>query len=67
MDSKADRKTATFFIHNIHFEPLKITKRTVAKVCDAIKGFAKFNQCKVIVVEKSNDKMLLKVLRSELS
>lgn len=65
MDSKADRKNGTLIIHNIHVEPIKLTKAAVEKVCDAIKRFAKFNQCGSIVVEKSNDKTMLSVLRKE--
>jgi hypothetical protein len=39
----------------------------LAKVCDAIKAFAKFNQCETILVKKSNDKALLKTIREVLS
>jgi uncharacterized protein YcaQ len=67
MDSKADRKQRILTIHNLHFEPLKLTKPMVGKVCDAIRTFAKFNQCEVIAIEKSNDKSLLKVIRKALS
>jgi len=63
MDSKADRKQQTLTIHNLHFESLKLNKPMVAKVCDAIKTFAKFNQCEVINIKKSNDKSLLKVIQ----
>lgn len=63
MDSKADRKKQTLIIHNLHFESIKLTKPMVAKICDAIKAFAKFNQCGTIVVKKSNDKTLLKIIR----
>ena len=63
MDSKADRKQQTLTIHNLHFESLKLTKPMVAKICDAIKTFAKFNQCEVINIKKSNDKSLLKVIQ----
>jgi uncharacterized protein YcaQ len=67
MDSKADRKNGTLVIHNIHVEPIKLTKPTVMKVCEAIRTFAKFNQCRDIVIEKSNDKSLLNVIRKEFS
>lgn len=66
MDSKADRKNATLIIHNIHIEPTKLTKPMVSKVCDAIRSFAKFNQCGTLVVEKSNDKSLLTVFQKAL-
>jgi len=48
MDSKAGRKQGVLTIHNLHFEPLKLTKPMVVKVSDAIKTFAKFNQCEAI-------------------
>ncbi|SHH24310.1 hypothetical protein SAMN04488109_3333 [Chryseolinea serpens] len=63
MDSKADRKQRILTIHNLHFEPLKLTKAMVTKVCDALQAFAKFNQCDTIVVKKSNDASLLKTIR----
>lgn len=66
MDSKADRKQKTLTIHNLHFEPVKITKPMTAKVCDAIQAFARFNACTAIVITKSNNKALLKVLRERL-
>jgi uncharacterized protein YcaQ len=65
MDSKADRKNGTLIIHNIHTEPIKLTKSTVMKVCERIRAFATFNRCGSIVVEKSNDKALLNILRRE--
>jgi uncharacterized protein len=67
MDSKADRKQGVLTIHNLHFEPLKLTKPMVVKVSDAIKTFAKFNQCEAITVKKSNDKPALKAIREVLS
>ncbi|AYB29103.1 winged helix-turn-helix domain-containing protein [Chryseolinea soli] len=67
MDSKADRKQRTLTIHNLHFEPLKLTKPMVAKVCDALQAFAKFNQCDAIVIKKSNDASLLKTVRKAVS
>jgi len=67
MDSKADRKQRIFAINNIHFEPVKLTKPVIAKVCDSIKKFSKFNQCDSIVIEKSNSKSLLKIFRAALT
>lgn len=67
MDSKADRKQQVLTIHNIHFESVKLTKPMIIKVCDAIKAFAKFNQCREIVIKKSNNKSLLNDLRKTLS
>ena len=63
MDSKADRKQQTLTIHNLHFESVKLTKAMVARICDAIKIFAKFNQCDTIIIKKSNDKSLLKAIQ----
>lgn len=66
MDSKADRKKKTLTIYNLHFEPVKITKPMTTKVCDAIRAFARFNACTAIVITKSNNKALLKMLREML-
>ena len=67
MDSKADRKQRILTIHNLHFEPIKLTRADVIKVCDAIKNFAKFNQCEKVIIKKSNDQTLLKTIREALS
>src|SRR5580658_4134123 len=37
MDSKADRKRRELVIHNLHFEPGKLTKPMIVKLIDAIK------------------------------
>ncbi len=65
MDSKADRKQKVLTIHNLHFESVKLSKPMIAKLCEAIKTFAKFNQCSAIVLNKSNDKVLMKVIQKE--
>ncbi len=67
MDSKADRKKRLLTIHNLHFELVKLTNPMVAKLCDAIKAFAKFNQCEAIAIKKSNNKSLLKAIQTGLS
>jgi len=67
MDSKANRKQGILTIHNIHFEPIPLTKPMVFKICDALKSFATFNQCDEIAFEKSNDNALLKTIRHALS
>jgi len=67
MDSKADRKHGELAIHNLHFEPLKLTRPMIVKISDAIRTFAKFNQCKAITIAKSNDKLALKAIRNEIS
>ena len=66
MDSKADRKQRVLTIHYLHFEPVRLTKSMVMKVCVTIKNFAKFNQCQAIVIAKSNDQLLLKAIRKAL-
>jgi uncharacterized protein YcaQ len=67
MDAKADRKQHILIIHNLHFEAVKLTRPTVIKLCDAIKAFAKFNECKTAVIKKSNDTTLLKTIEKVLS
>ena len=67
MDSKADRKQRVLTIHNLHFEPLKLSKPMIVKVCNAIQTFAKFNQCQDIIIKKSNDKSLLNAIRKGVS
>ena len=66
MDSKADRKEKTLIIHNLHFEPVKLTKPSLGKIIDAIQTFAKFNQCRDIVFKRSNNKNYLKAIKAGL-
>jgi uncharacterized protein len=61
MDSKADRKQKVLTVHNLHFEPVKISKPMTEKITGAIKTFAGFNQCREVVITKSNSKQFLKV------
>lgn len=63
MDSKADRKQRVLTIHNLHFESIKLSKLQIKKLSEAIKAFAKFNQCSAIILKKSNDKVLLKLIQ----
>lgn len=60
MDAKAERKLGILIIHNLHVERLKLTGTMVSKVCDAIRAFAKFNQCGKIRVVKCNNRDLKK-------
>jgi uncharacterized protein YcaQ len=60
MDSKADRKNKTLVIHNLHFE--KGAKPSVDGITQAIRAFAKFNECNKITIKKSNIKPFLKAL-----
>jgi uncharacterized protein YcaQ len=63
MDSKADRKKRVLTIHNLHFEPLKLSKEEIVKIGAAIKAFATFNQCEQIVISKSNNKQYWKDIK----
>lgn len=66
MDSKADRKQKILTVHNLHFEPLKLSKPMIGKIIEAIKTFAKFNQCAAIIIKKSNSKEYLKAIKDGL-
>jgi uncharacterized protein YcaQ len=66
MDSKADRKQRTLIVHNLHFEPVKLSKPEIGKIADAMTAFAKFNQCEEIIFKKSNDKQHLKAIKDAL-
>jgi len=66
MDSKADRKQKVLTVHNLHFEPVKLTKPMLANIIEALKKFARFNQCLDIVIKKSNNKAYLKTINSSL-
>lgn len=63
MDSKADRKERNLIIHNLHFEPCNLSKVTEEKLIEAIRSFAKFNECWSISVLKTNNKAFAKKLR----
>ncbi|MBO9731505.1 MAG: YcaQ family DNA glycosylase [Chitinophaga sp.] len=66
MDSKADRKHRVLTIHNLHFEPLKLTQPAISKVTNAIKTFARFNQCREVDIKRSNNKQALKAIKDGL-
>jgi uncharacterized protein YcaQ len=66
MDSKTDRKQKILTVHNLHFEPVKLSKPAIGKIIEAIKTFAKFNQCTAIIIKKSNSKEYLKAIKAEL-
>ncbi len=63
MDAKADRKSHTLTIHNLHVEPVKITQPMAEKIADAIRDFAGFNGCPQVVIRQSNHPALLKTIR----
>ena len=67
MDSKADRKQRTLIVHNLHFEPVKLSQPEIGKFVDALKAFAKFNQCEEILLTKSNHKQYGKAIKGGLS
>ena len=66
MDSKADRKLKTLIVHNLHFEPVKLSRPALAKLTAAIQTFARFNNCSDIVIKKSNNKTYLKAIKAVL-
>jgi len=66
MDSKADRRQRTLIIHNLHFEPKKPARSDLAKIADAIKAFAQFNQCEEITFKRSNNRQYLKIIKEGL-
>jgi uncharacterized protein YcaQ len=66
MDSKAERKQKVLTVHNLHFEPAKLSKDMIDRLVDAMKEFAEFNQCGEIVIKKSNNKQYLKALKDGL-
>lgn len=65
MDSKADRKQKILFIHNLHFESLKLSKPMATKIANAIKDFARFNQCSSVVIKKSNSKVFVNLFNNK--
>jgi uncharacterized protein YcaQ len=67
MDSKAERSKRQLIINNLHFEYSKLTKPMIEKVGEAITAFAKFNQCDSIAFKKSNNKALMKKMKSILN
>ncbi len=66
MDSKAERKQKRLIVHNLHFEPLKLSNPVLTKVAEAIRTFARFNQCQDIEFKKTNNRQYLKAIRDQL-
>ena len=66
MDSKADRKQRVLTVHNLHFEPVKLSKAMLGEIIDAIGRFARFNQCEEVVITRSNNKKYLKAVKNGL-
>ncbi|WP_242675047.1 winged helix-turn-helix domain-containing protein [Niastella populi] len=67
MDSKADRKQRVLTIHNLHFEKVKLSKTQISKITDAIKAFARFNQCTDIDIKRSNNREYVKNIKQALA
>jgi uncharacterized protein YcaQ len=67
MDSKADRKERTLMVQNLHFEPVKITPAMIKKFSDALKAFAKFNECPDIAIKKCNNSTVLKAIQKNIA
>ena len=65
MDTKADRKQKVLIVHNIHFEPVEINKVTIEKFAHSLKEFVQFNQCRDILIKKSNNESHLQAIRKE--
>lgn len=64
MDSKADRKEKILTINNLHFEDVKLTKTVLSQLSDALKSFARFNQCQSIKILKCNNKQAVKQIQT---
>ncbi|WP_431292083.1 DNA glycosylase AlkZ-like family protein [Pedobacter sp. P26] len=67
MDAKADRKQKTLIIHNIHFEPVEIDKKTIDTFIQNLKEFILFNKCRDVIFKKSNNNDLLRSISKEFS
>ncbi|WP_442592015.1 winged helix-turn-helix domain-containing protein [Pedobacter sp. AW31-3R] len=66
MDTKADRKNKTLIIHNLHFEEVKLKTTELKKVTEAIKAFTLFNQCRDVIITRSNHEPYLTTIRKGL-
>lgn len=62
MDAKADRKQKELIVHNLHFEEVELTPAIIEKLIQSLKAFVQFNQCRSIVLKKSNKKAYLKLI-----
>lgn len=67
MDAKADRKQNVLIVHNLHFEDVKLDTAMLDKLVEALKDFVQFNQCRDIVITKSNNEKYLKAISKGLS
>ncbi len=63
LDPKADRKSKTFFIRNLCFEPtFKDFEQVLQALAGKIKDLALFNNCDRIVIEKTEPKPITRQL-----
>ncbi len=62
MDAKVDRKQKILNVLNLHFESVKLSETDTDKLRDALSAFATFNQCKSVVLHRSNKKAVAKAL-----
>jgi len=67
MDAKADRKKKVLIVHNIHFERGDIDPMILEKLVQALKAFIRFNQCKEVVLNRSNNDTYLETLSGSFS
>lgn len=67
MDTKAERKQHCLLIHNLHFEAVPLDDAALGKIADAIKAFARFNQCDTVVVTRSNKQQYQRALKKLLA
>ncbi|NCD70834.1 winged helix-turn-helix domain-containing protein [Mucilaginibacter agri] len=67
MDAKADRKQKQLIVHNLHFEDVKLDKPMLDKLVEALKNFVQFNQCRDVMITKSNNEKYLKAISKALS
>jgi uncharacterized protein len=66
MDCKADRKARVLIVNNLHFESLTLAKPMIKKTTDALRAYAKFNQCDSVVIKKSNNKVAAKQIQNSI-
>ena len=66
MDTKADRKTHTLQIHNLHFEEGALTDDELLRFSIALSEFATFNQCFAVHITRCNRKPYWTRLKQEL-
>ncbi|MBN2086216.1 MAG: YcaQ family DNA glycosylase [Anaerolineales bacterium] len=67
IDPQADRKTGTMILHSAALEKeFKPSEAFYGKLSDAIAGFAEFNGCRRVVIEKTTPAKLKSILQPRL-